>query len=115
MGGFRVLEPGVVEIKRMYVAAGARGRGLSRRMLAALEAAAAEQGAQRVVLCTGYVQVAAMALYESSGYRPIAPFGHYAQTTGAHFFGKVLTEAGLNGDGPSVTDGPLALSSDAIE
>jgi hypothetical protein len=44
-----------------------------------------------------------MALYESSGYRPVPPFGHYAQTDGAHFYGKRL-----NGNGPSVVDGPYA-------
>ena len=65
------------EIKRMYVARAVRGRGLARRMLAHLEASAAEHGAEAMVLETGLAQPEAIALYESSGYRPIAAFGHY--------------------------------------
>src|SRR5687767_9870294 len=36
-GGLRRLDAGAAEIKRMYVAPEARGRGYSRRLLAALE------------------------------------------------------------------------------
>jgi GNAT superfamily N-acetyltransferase len=66
------------EIKRMYVVPRARGIGAARRMLAHLEETAAAAGAQVVVLETGTAQPEAMALYESSGYTPIAGFGHYA-------------------------------------
>lgn len=65
------------EVKRMYVSPGARGRGLARRMLAHLEADAAAYGAEVVVLETGLAQPEAIALYESSGYTPIAGFGFY--------------------------------------
>ncbi|MGB0101445.1 MAG: GNAT family N-acetyltransferase [Nocardioides sp.] len=65
------------EIKRMYVAPRARGVGLARRMLAHLEASAAEQGADVTILETGLRQPEAIALYESSGYEPIASFGYY--------------------------------------
>jgi ribosomal protein S18 acetylase RimI-like enzyme len=65
------------EIKRMYVAAAARGRGLARRMLGALEASAAGHGFEAVVLETGLNQPEAIGLYESSGYVPVPPFGHY--------------------------------------
>lgn len=93
-GGWRLLEPGVAEIKRMYVVPVARGRGLARRMLAELEANAAAAGAARVVLNTGRAQPEAIALYESSGYQPVAPFGHYAATPGALFYGKHLHPTG---------------------
>jgi GNAT superfamily N-acetyltransferase len=89
-GGWRLTEPGAAEIKRMYVVPAARGRGLARRMLAELEARAAAAGAARVGLNTGPAQPEAIALYESSGYEPVAPFGHYAATPGALFYGKVL-------------------------
>ncbi|MBZ5740565.1 GNAT family N-acetyltransferase [Nocardioides mangrovi] len=66
-----------VEVKRMYVAPAARGRGAARVMLAHLEDAAAESGADVVVLETGLAQPEAIGLYESSGYQPIPAFGFY--------------------------------------
>jgi GNAT superfamily N-acetyltransferase len=104
MGGYRRRADGAAEIKRMYVAASARGQGLARRMLAALEAEARAAGFARMVLNTGYRQVDAIALYESSGYRPIAAFGHYADVAGARFYGKALEQ-----NDPSGTDGSFAL------
>jgi GNAT superfamily N-acetyltransferase len=65
------------EIKRMYVNAGVRGRGLARAMLAHLEAAAHAAGAAVMILETGAAQPEALALYGSSGYVPIPGFGHY--------------------------------------
>jgi GNAT superfamily N-acetyltransferase len=65
------------EVKRMYVAPVARGRGLARQLLAHLEADAAEQGYEALVLETGTRQPEAMSLYESSGYTPIPAFGYY--------------------------------------
>lgn len=65
------------EIKRMYVAPAARGRGLARAMLAHLETTARAAGAEAMVLETGLAQPEAIALYASSGYRPIPGFGHY--------------------------------------
>jgi len=65
------------EIKRMYVAPPARGRGLARAMLAHLEETARAAGARVMVLETGVAQPEAIALYESSGYTLIPGFGHY--------------------------------------
>lgn len=65
------------EIKRMYVVAAARGLGLARAMLAHLERTAADAGAEVMILETGLAQPEAIALYESSGYTPIAGFGFY--------------------------------------
>jgi ribosomal protein S18 acetylase RimI-like enzyme len=89
-GGWRRIDDGVVEIKRMYVAPHARGHGFARRLLAELEAGAAASGAARVVLNTGNQQPEAIALYESSGYRRVPAFGHYACQPGALFYGKEL-------------------------
>jgi GNAT superfamily N-acetyltransferase len=71
-GGLRPLEPGVGEIKRMFVRAGARRRGHGRRLLEALESTARAAGHRRIVLYTTAVLVEARALYESAGYR-LAP------------------------------------------
>jgi ribosomal protein S18 acetylase RimI-like enzyme len=65
------------EVKRMYVAPDARARGVARTMLAHLEQAAVEAGAEAMILETGTAQPEAMALYESSGYTSIPSFGYY--------------------------------------
>ncbi|MFC8229964.1 GNAT family N-acetyltransferase [Streptomyces sp. NPDC057287] len=68
---------GDAEIKRMFVMAEGRGRGLARRILAALETDARAAGRTRMVLETGDQQPEAIALYTSSGYTPCTKFGHY--------------------------------------
>lgn len=86
-------ELGVVrpaEIKRMYVAPAAQRRGLARAMLAHLESTAREAGASDLILETGAPQVAAIALYKSSGYHAIAPFGHYRCSPVNRCFAKSL-------------------------
>lgn len=85
-----------VEVKRMFVAPGARGRGHARTVLAALERSAARAGAQWVVLETGSMQPEAIALYESSGYAPVPPFGHYATSELVRCFGKRVGPGGLH-------------------
>jgi GNAT superfamily N-acetyltransferase len=65
------------EVKRMYVAPVARGRGLARQLLAHVEADVARHGFEVLVLETGTKQPEAMSLYESSGYSRIAGFGFY--------------------------------------
>ncbi|MFJ9470461.1 GNAT family N-acetyltransferase [Streptomyces caniferus] len=70
--------PGDAEIKRMFVVAEARGRGLARRILAALEADARAAGRSRMVLETGTEQPEALELYASSGYALVErKFGLY--------------------------------------
>ncbi len=80
----------VAEVKRMYVRAAARRTGLARRLLAHLEASAAEAGAEVMVLETGLRQPEAIRLYESSGYVPVTPFGHYQDHPNARHLGKRL-------------------------
>ncbi|MEU6820528.1 GNAT family N-acetyltransferase [Streptomyces atriruber] len=69
---------GDAELKRMFVTAEARGLGLARQILAALEADAKAAGRVRMVLETGTKQPEAIALYASSGYTLAAEkFGLY--------------------------------------
>jgi GNAT superfamily N-acetyltransferase len=70
-GGLRTLGPGVGEIKRMFVVERARGAGLGRRLLRALERRAATYGHRRVRLLTTEVLREAIALYEGEGYRTV--------------------------------------------
>jgi GNAT superfamily N-acetyltransferase len=83
-GGLRPLEPGAAEIKRMYVVPDWRGRGVSGAVLAALEQAAVARGRRTLRLETGPEQVAAIRLYERSGYVPIPGFGAYADGPLSH-------------------------------
>ena len=78
------------EIKRMYVAAGARRRGLARAMLAHLEQTARQAGAEVMILETGLGQPEAIALYESSGYTLVPCFGHYKDSPLARSFARKL-------------------------
>ena len=81
--------PGECELKRMFVAAAHRGRGLARRILHALEAIAGEEK-RGVRLETGVKQVEAIALYKSAGFVEIAPFGSYAPDPLSVFMEKRL-------------------------
>jgi len=76
-GALRRFAPGVGEIKRMWTAPRHRRQGHSRRVLGALEAAAARRGYHTVRLQTGILQPAAVSLYESAGYAPTASWGRY--------------------------------------
>ncbi|MEU9358609.1 GNAT family N-acetyltransferase [Streptomyces sp. NPDC048301] len=82
---------GDAEIKRMFVTAEARGNGLARRILAALEADALAAGRTRMVLETGDQQPEAIALYTSSGYTPCSKFGHYRTYDSSICMAKPLT------------------------
>ena len=73
-GGLRRMGPDVAEIKRMFVAPPARGRGHGRRVLDALEAAAADLGFRRLRLDTAQSMTTAIALYRSAGYRDIPDY-----------------------------------------
>lgn len=96
-GGWRTQEKneegysdGDAELKRMYVIEEARGRGLARRILAALEEDARAAGRTRMVLETGTKQPEAVALYVSSGYEPCAKFGYYRFHESSLCFAKPL-------------------------
>ena len=78
------------EIKRMYVVPAAQRRGLARRMLAHLEATAAEAGIEALVLETGMKQPEAIELYLSAGYEPIPGFGHYRGSDLSRCFARRL-------------------------
>jgi GNAT superfamily N-acetyltransferase len=88
-GGVRRLGDDVGEIKRMFVAPPARGRGYGRRVLDELEAAAAELGYRRLRLDTAQSLTTAMALYRSAGYRDIPDYNgnRYASYWGEKVLG----------------------------
>jgi GNAT superfamily N-acetyltransferase len=67
-GGLCSPEPGVGEIKRLFVAGAARGRGYGRLLLRELERRALAAGHRRMRLLTAEVLGEASALYEAEGY-----------------------------------------------
>ena len=87
-GAVRRLEAGVGELKRMWIDPGARGRGLGRRLLDALEDAARALGYGQLRLDTHAVLVEAIGLYEAQGYRRIARYHDHPDPT--HFYEKAL-------------------------
>ena len=92
-GAWRVHAPGVVEVKRVYVAPSARRLGLAGLLMDALESSAALAGHRSVVLNSGDRQPEALALYAARGYRPVPGYGVYADSPGAVFLGKDLTSS----------------------
>jgi len=79
------------EVKRMWVARSARGLGLGRRLLVAVEELARANGARTLRLETNRALTEAISLYRSAGYREVPafndePFAH-------HWFEKDLDES----------------------
>jgi putative acetyltransferase len=89
-GALRVIEPGVGEVKRVYAAPRARGRGFGRRILEALEDRARELALREIKLETGDRQPEALAAFKALGFTPSGPFGGYPQGVTSLFFVKSL-------------------------
>ena len=93
MGAFKILStPDHAEIKSMHVLTEARGRGLSKAMLAHVEAAARATGVTRLSLETGVQPtfIAARALYDRAGYAVCGPFEGYTDDPNSLFMSKPL-------------------------
>lgn len=90
-GAFRRYDAGTAELKRIWTAAAHRRRGLGRRVLVELEAAARGRGYRRLYLTTGPRQPEAVGLYLATGYTPL--FDPALPPPGPHPFEKVLSAA----------------------
>ena len=89
-GAVRELEPGVGEVKRMFVRPAWRRRGVARQLLAALETEARKRGYGALRLETAWGQPEAIGLYRSAGYVDIPPFGEYIGNPASVCFEKRL-------------------------
>ena len=76
-GALRRLDGSSAEVKRMYVVPAARGTGVARAVLTALEDAAKERGWTTLRLETGTLQPDAQRFYRRAGYHEIPLFGSY--------------------------------------
>jgi putative acetyltransferase len=92
-GALRPLEPGVCELKRVYVRYHARRNGLARKLLEELERLAVDAGYSIARVETGSRQPEAVRLYEAAGYSRIPAFGQYATDPLSICFEKTLRPA----------------------
>jgi putative acetyltransferase len=76
-GAFKEYDETSVEIKRMFVEPGFRGKGIAATILKELELWAGEINYTQAVLETGKRQPEAIALYQKAGYAIIPNFGQY--------------------------------------
>jgi putative acetyltransferase len=93
-GALRELEPGVAELKRMYVRPAFRGRGLSRVLIRRLEEEARLADMRLLRLETGPRQVEALGLYRTSGYTDIPRYGEYIDSPDSICLQKRLSPMG---------------------
>ncbi|MFI8526453.1 GNAT family N-acetyltransferase [Promicromonospora sukumoe] len=93
---------GTSEVKRVYVAPGFRGRGLSRTLMSAAEDVARDAGVRHLVLETGLMQPESLGLYLRLGYDPVESFGVFSDEPGSRCFGKLLVpDAGPQAAAPA--------------
>ncbi len=74
IGGVRHLDTEVAEVKSMFVSPAHRGIGLGRRILAELDAIAAEHGCRAVRLDSSAYLTDALRLYRAAGYRDVVAY-----------------------------------------
>jgi len=86
----------VATLTGMFVAPWARGRGMARAIVLAIEAGAREAGFKVINLDVRETQVNAIKLYEALGYHRWATHPHYAIVDGrmitGHYFTKLLSD-----------------------
>ncbi|KUJ51396.1 transcriptional regulator [Streptomyces sp. NRRL F-5122] len=92
-GALRTLEPGVGEIRHVWVHPEARRLGLARRLLDGLERQAVEHGLGLVRLDTHAVLTEAQAMYRACGYTQIPRYDDNVYA--AHWFEKRLTDGAV--------------------
>lgn len=77
------------EMKRLYVRPSGRGSGLARALVTTLLAAAAAHGYRQIYLDTLPMMGAAQAMYESLGFRDIAPY-YDTPIAGTRFMARTI-------------------------
>jgi putative acetyltransferase len=89
-GGFTLGADGYAELKRIFVKPEARGQGVGRKILEAIEAHARRIGVCTMQLETGIKSAEAIGLYIGLGYEKRGPFGAYQDDPLSVFMEKSL-------------------------
>ena len=91
-GGYAPDGDDAAELKRIFVTARARGLGIGRALLEALEDQARREGIRLMRLETGVKSAEALGLYRRLGYRETGPFGAYSPDPLSVFMEKALPD-----------------------
>jgi putative acetyltransferase len=91
-GCFKIIDDDTVELKRMFVAAAHRGKGIGTSVLKELENWAGEIGFGSIALETGTFQPEAIQLYKKQGYQIIPNYGPYIDNELSVCMKKSLTK-----------------------
>ena len=92
--GALALMDGYGELKSMFTDPSARGKGVAKSILAAIESEAQRNGLDRIALETGWLLKEAVALYRRLGFRESGPFGNYPDSPVSLFMVKDLAPTG---------------------
>lgn len=89
-GAIKEYAPATMQVKRMYVSPGHRGKGIASAVLAELEKWAAEMNYKDCILETGKNQPEAIELYKKNLYQVIPNYGQYIGVENSICFKKQL-------------------------
>ncbi|WP_026462086.1 GNAT family N-acetyltransferase [Adhaeribacter aquaticus] len=89
-GAIKEYEPGVIEVKRMYVAPENRENGIATQILKELEKWARELSYSKCILETGEKQPEAVQLYKKNAYKVIPNYGQYENVLSSVCFEKLI-------------------------
>ncbi|WP_121964559.1 GNAT family N-acetyltransferase [Myroides sp. N17-2] len=89
-GAIKEYDKGTMEIKRMFTAPDARGKGIASIVLTELEQWAKDLGYTRCILEMGKLQSQAEILYRKNNYTVIPNYGQYDGVESSLCFEKVL-------------------------
>lgn len=90
-GAIKAYDATTMEVKRMFVPADKRGKGIASTVLQELEEWARELGYEKCILETGNKMSDAISLYRKNNYNIIPNYGQYADVAGSICFEKVLS------------------------
>ena len=88
--GALAIKPGYGEVKSMFTARSARGRGVADAVLKDIIVIARNEGLAELKLETGNTLLAAHRLYERHGFQRCGPFGNYPSDPISFFYEKGL-------------------------